>query len=170
MKRNIFSLAMVLALLLIMVVPLAGASAPNRPEYDDPTFVSKVDHRMDPLTKKQDALRLKDGRPSSTARPRAASPTKWKMMSMSNWSARAKTRSGPCWANSPTIPTTASPSRIATVDNTTIWIQDFNRDYYLDMLFAEGDGVNSMRQYYIEQSSNRYAVYGDVTDWVFIAG
>ena len=113
MKRNIFSLAMVLALLLIMVVPLAGASAPNRPEYDDPNFVSKVDHRMDPLTKKQDALRLKDGRPSSTARPRAASPTKWKMMSMSNWSAKAKTRSGPSWANSLTTPTTASPSRIA---------------------------------------------------------
>jgi immune inhibitor A len=33
------------------------------------------------------------------------------------------------------------------------------------MLFAEGDDVNSMRQFYIENSSNRYAVYGDVTDW-----
>jgi immune inhibitor A len=56
------------------------------------------------------------------------------------------------------------------VDNTTIWTEDFSRDYYLDMLFAEGEGVNSMRQFYIENSSNRYTVYGDVTDWVPLDG
>jgi len=57
----------------------------------------------------------------------------------------------------------AEPDR--NYDNTTNWIPDFNRDHYLDLLFAEGYDVNSMRQYYIENSSNRYAVYGDVTDW-----
>jgi immune inhibitor A len=57
-----------------------------------------------------------------------------------------------------------------TVDNITLWTEDFNRDYYMDMLFAEGDDVNSMRQFYIEQSSNRYTVYGDVTDWVPLPG
>ena len=40
----------------------------------------------------------------------------------------------------------------------------------MDMLFAEGPGVNSMRNYYIEQSSNRYAVHGDVTDWIALPG
>ncbi|MEJ2487570.1 MAG: immune inhibitor A, partial [Anaerolineales bacterium] len=54
------------------------------------------------------------------------------------------------------------------VDNTTLWVEDFNRDYYMDMLFSEGKGVNSMRQWYIENSSNRYAVYGDVTDWAMV--
>jgi immune inhibitor A len=43
-------------------------------------------------------------------------------------------------------------------DNTTIWTEDFGRDYYLDMLFDESPGANSMRNYYIEQSSNRYTV------------
>ena len=62
----------------------------------------------------------------------------------------------------------AEPDR--SVDNTTIWTEDFNRDYYMDMLFAEGKGVNSMRQFYIENSSNRYTVYGDVTDWVSLSG
>ena len=62
----------------------------------------------------------------------------------------------------------AEPDR--SVDNTTIWTSDFNRDYYMDMLFAEGEGANSMRNYYIEQSSNRYTVYGDVTDWVSLPG
>jgi immune inhibitor A len=40
----------------------------------------------------------------------------------------------------------------------------------MDMLFDEGEGVNSMRQFYIEQSSNRYTFNGDVTDWVPLAG
>ena len=62
----------------------------------------------------------------------------------------------------------AQPDR--SVDNTTIWTADFNRDYYLGMLFAEGEGANSMRNFYIEQSSNRYTVYGDVTDWVALPG
>ena len=62
------------------------------------------------------------------------------------------------------------PEPDRTVDNTTIWVPDFSRDYYMDMLFAEGPGVNSMRNYYIEQSSNRYTVHGDVTDWIPVPG
>ena len=52
------------------------------------------------------------------------------------------------------------------VDNTTIWRPDFNREYYEEMLFSEAPGAISMRNFYIEQSSNRYTVDGDVTDWV----
>jgi immune inhibitor A len=52
------------------------------------------------------------------------------------------------------------------VDNTTIWTSDFNEAHYEKMLFSEALGAISMRKYYIEQSSNRYAVNGDVTDWV----
>jgi len=54
------------------------------------------------------------------------------------------------------------------VNNTTIWVPDFSRDYYMDILFNEAKGANSMRNYYIEQSSNRFAVHGDVTDWVTV--
>jgi immune inhibitor A len=52
------------------------------------------------------------------------------------------------------------------VDNTTIWQADFNRDYYMDMLFNDADGANSMRNFYIEQSSGRYTVHGDVSEWI----
>jgi immune inhibitor A len=51
-------------------------------------------------------------------------------------------------------------------DNTTIWAPNFDRQHYLDLLFSEGEGKSTMRQFYIEQSSGRYAVNGDVTDWV----
>ena len=60
--------------------------------------------------------------------------------------------------------TIAEPDR--TVDNTTIWEPDFSREYYIDLLFDDRAGENSMRNFYKEQSSNRYTVNGDVTDWV----
>ncbi|MEO5820986.1 MAG: immune inhibitor A domain-containing protein [Vicinamibacteraceae bacterium] len=52
------------------------------------------------------------------------------------------------------------------VDNTTIWSPDFSRAYYENLLFSEAPGAVSMRNFYIEISSNRYAVNGGVTDWV----
>lgn len=58
----------------------------------------------------------------------------------------------------------AEPDR--TVDNSTIWEPDFSRDYFYELLFSDTPDVNSMRNYYKEQSSNRYTVYGDVTDWI----
>ena len=51
-------------------------------------------------------------------------------------------------------------------DNTTIWAPDFNQAYYTNLLFSGAPGAVSMRNFYIEQSSNRYTVTGDVTDWV----
>lgn len=62
----------------------------------------------------------------------------------------------------------AEPDR--TKDNSTIWTVDFSRDYFLNLLFEGTAGANSMRNYYIEQSSNRYTVAGDVTDWVAVPG
>ncbi|MCM2309923.1 MAG: immune inhibitor A [Steroidobacteraceae bacterium] len=58
------------------------------------------------------------------------------------------------------------PEPDRTVNNTDIWVPDFSRAYFVDMLFNEAPGANSMRNFYIEQSANRYAVFGDVTDWV----
>jgi immune inhibitor A len=58
------------------------------------------------------------------------------------------------------------PEPDRTVDNATIWTSDFTEDYYEDLLFSEAPGDVSMRNFYIEQSSNRYTVNGDVTDWV----
>jgi len=56
------------------------------------------------------------------------------------------------------------------VDNTTIWVPDFSQGYYMNLLFNAALGANSMRNFYIEQSSGRYAVHGDVTDWVSVPG
>lgn len=58
------------------------------------------------------------------------------------------------------------PQPDRTVDNTTIWAPDFSRDHFEELLFSEQPGAVSMRNFYIELSSNRYAVDGEVTDWV----
>ncbi len=58
------------------------------------------------------------------------------------------------------------PEPDRTVDNTTIWEPDFSEAHYEELLFSEAPGANSMRNFYIENSSNRYTVDGDVTDWV----
>jgi len=58
------------------------------------------------------------------------------------------------------------PEPDRTTDNTTIWTSDFSQAYYDNLLFDNAPGANSMRNWYIEQSSGRYAVNGEVTDWV----
>ncbi|MEO7910299.1 MAG: immune inhibitor A domain-containing protein [Roseiflexaceae bacterium] len=45
-------------------------------------------------------------------------------------------------------------------DNTTLWQADYNTAHYEDMYF------NRMAKYYQSQSSGRYSVEGDVTEWV----
>ncbi len=57
------------------------------------------------------------------------------------------------------------PQPDRSVDNSTIWTPDFSQSYYEELLFSEAPGAVSMRNFYIEQSSNRYTVDGDVTDW-----
>ncbi|WP_205620962.1 immune inhibitor A domain-containing protein, partial [Intrasporangium chromatireducens] len=49
------------------------------------------------------------------------------------------------------------------MDNTTYWVDDFNRDHYQEMFFGEGE---SMTTAYREMSSGRYTVSGDTSDWV----
>jgi immune inhibitor A len=58
------------------------------------------------------------------------------------------------------------PEPDRSVDNTNIWAPDFSKAYYEDLLFSEAPGDVSMRNFYIEQSSNRYTVNGTVEDWV----
>ena len=60
------------------------------------------------------------------------------------------------------------PEPDRTVDNSTIWTADFSRAHYENLLFSEQEGAISMRNFYIELSSNRYTVNGEVMDWVTV--
>lgn len=60
------------------------------------------------------------------------------------------------------------PEPDRSVDNTTIWTSDFTPGYFENLLFSEAPGAISMRNYYTEQSSNRYTVNGEVDGWVTV--
>ncbi|MGL5909465.1 MAG: immune inhibitor A domain-containing protein [Phycicoccus sp.] len=49
------------------------------------------------------------------------------------------------------------------VDNSTVWQEDYDQQYFQDLYFGKGE---SLRDYYEKQSSGRYSVDGTVTDWV----
>ncbi|MGW0821489.1 immune inhibitor A domain-containing protein [Streptomyces sp. NPDC002845] len=56
----------------------------------------------------------------------------------------------------------AEPDR--TQDNSTAWQADYNQEHFQDLYF--GDGTASMKTYYEKQSSGRYSIEGEVSDWV----
>ncbi|GAB3589547.1 immune inhibitor A [Angustibacter peucedani] len=49
-------------------------------------------------------------------------------------------------------------------DNSTVWQADYNQAHFQDLYFGKGE--NSLASYYKKQSSGRYTVSGQVTDWV----
>jgi immune inhibitor A len=51
-----------------------------------------------------------------------------------------------------------------TKDNSTVWQANYDRQHYQDLYFGKGE--NSVASYYDRQSSGRYTVNGEVTDWV----
>ncbi|MET9394810.1 immune inhibitor A domain-containing protein [Streptomyces sp. NPDC006624] len=51
-------------------------------------------------------------------------------------------------------------------DNSTAWRADYDRDYFRDLYFGSGKGVDSVKTYFEKQSSGRYSVEGEVSDWV----
>jgi immune inhibitor A len=66
----------------------------------------------------------------------------------------------------PNVPSTPGPMHNAipqpdrTKDNSTIWQPDFNKAHFEKMYFTR------MNDYYQTQSSGRYSINGDVTEWV----
>ncbi len=54
----------------------------------------------------------------------------------------------------------------ASDDNSTIWTQDFNREHYMELMFA--DGKESFRDFFLKQSNGRFMTDGDVSDWVTV--
>ncbi|MFI8346722.1 immune inhibitor A domain-containing protein [Streptomyces sp. NPDC085596] len=51
-------------------------------------------------------------------------------------------------------------------DNSTAWQKDYDQKHYQDLYFGTGDRTESLKKYYEKQSSGRYSVDGEVSDWV----
>ncbi|MET7284293.1 immune inhibitor A domain-containing protein [Streptomyces sp. NPDC005573] len=51
-------------------------------------------------------------------------------------------------------------------DNSTAWQTDYNQKHFQDLYFGTGKNTESLKKYYETQSSGRYSVDGEVSDWV----
>ncbi|MFL6168598.1 MAG: immune inhibitor A domain-containing protein [Ornithinibacter sp.] len=51
----------------------------------------------------------------------------------------------------------------STDDNSTYWVDDFNRKHFQDLMFGDGE---SFKDFYLKQSNGRFLAKGDVSDWV----
>ncbi|GAA2492124.1 protease [Winogradskya humida] len=60
----------------------------------------------------------------------------------------------------------AIPSPDRAQDNTTVWQADYNKEHYESLYFGDGSDAESLKTYYETQSSGRYSVEGEVSDWV----
>ncbi len=176
MKRKVFSLLMILMMLALL--PGAALAAPNAATGDGPLVGTDSDNGSHPLGDKQAALR------EQGFEAKLQGQTHGKVHEVAKGQFVELSREGedkifsvlgefgntihPAYGGDPGPLHNQIPEPDRTVDNTTIWSPDFSRAYFEDLLFSGAPGDISMRNFYIEQSSNRYTVNGDVTDWVLV--
>ena len=170
MKDSLFTRFAILSVLALSLAPaLSAASAASGGIDDDPGFVPREDNRPDPLTTKQ--LKLKEQALEAKLNGKAYGKTH--EVARGQYVELEREGEGAVWTvlgEFADLQHNTMPEPDRTVDNTTIWVPDFDREHYMDLLFNDVPKANSMRNFYIEQSSNRYTVYGDVTDWVPVPG
>jgi immune inhibitor A len=165
MKSKWFGIVLMLALLVTAIVPGAAAAPAGADGKHGDDLPPKNDNRSDPMTARQQELKQMalDAKLDGKAQGRTHRVANGQYVELE------REGEGALWTvlgEFADLPHNTLPEPDRTVDNTTIWVPDFNRDYYMEMLFNDAPGANSMRNFYIEQSSNRYTVHGDVTDWV----
>ena len=146
-----------------------GASAAQAAQGSDSSALNRTDNRTDPLTSRQLELRQE----GLQAKLEGKAPGKAYEAAKGQYVQLGREGEGALWTvlgEFADLKHNEIPEPDRAVNNTTMWRADFDRQSYLDMLFDDSPGANSMRNFYVEQSSNRYSVRGDVTDWIEVPG
>ncbi len=169
-KRSRLLVLFATAALAIAVAAPAAAVEPAAGATDaDKTANFKSDNKPDPLGTKQAELK----KMAIEAKLAGKAQGKVKEVAKGQYVDLAREGEGQLWTvlgEFADVGHNEIPEPDRNYDNTSIWVPDFGRDYYMDMLFDDAPGANSMRNFYIEQSSNRYTVAGDVTEWIEVPG
>ena len=180
MKKRWYRLVLIVAMLVIAIVPAVSAAPATSNGADEiPMEGANTDNPSHPLGDAQAQLKLKgfeaklNGKTSGPVKEvakgqfveldRQGEDSIWTVVGEFG---TADSPFGILQSGIPGPVHNQIPEPDRSVDNTTIWSPDFTSAYYENMLFSEQPGAVSMRNFYIEQSSNRYTVNGDVTDWV----
>ncbi len=172
MKAKWFSTLLVVTMLVVAIVPLAGAAPASTQDGPDdvPNVGANTDNPSHPLgdqqaAEKQIALEAKlagktKGKTHEVAKgqyvelAREGEDSIWTVVGQFG----NQIKPDIWWHGWSSAQSDPQPDR--SVDNSTIWAPDFNQSYYQNLLFSDAPGAVSMRNFYIEQSSNRYTVNG----------
>jgi immune inhibitor A len=173
MKAKWFSTLLIVMMLAVAMVPAAGAASSLPP---DESVGTNSDNGHHPLGDQQAMLMSKalDAKLHGNATGRVHQVARGQYVELSRqgedkiWSVLAEfgTQINTVTGGTPGPLHNQIPAPDRSLDNTSIWTSDFTKSYYENMLFSGAAGAVSMRNFYIEQSSNRYTVNGEVADWV----
>src|ERR1044071_2388177 len=173
MKAKWFSTLLIVMMLAVAMVPTASAAGGLPPEESVGTNSDNGHH---PLGDQQAMLMAKalDAKLHGKATGKVHQVAKGQYVELTRegedkiWSVLGEFGNSinPVTGGTPGPLHNQIPAPDRSVDNTNIWAANFDRSYYENLLFSQAAGAVSMRNFYIEQSSNRYTVNGEVTDWV----
>ncbi len=170
MSRKLFRTFFILVLISMFAASAAWAAPQaSQDTGSGPDTAPREDNRPDPYTANQQELKQE----ALQAQLNGKAWGKTHEVARGQFVQLEREGEGALWTvlgEFPDLAHNTIPQPDRSVDNTTLWVPDFSRDHYLDMLFDDAPGANSMRNFYIEQSSNRYTVHGDVTDWIPVSG
>ncbi len=152
------------ALVVVLILSVTGVATAMPAEDGAKTLKSaRVDYRPDPLSQKQFSLK------QTAMDYKFHGKIKGDVVEISDgeWVNLANEGTARVWTLLTDFTdlfhnTSTEPDR--TVDNTTIW-ENFDKAYYEDILYNTTPGAVSMYNYFKEQSSGKFLVDGDVTDW-----
>ncbi len=166
-RRTVVVLTLfVLALVAVMAVPIASAQI-IKDSAVKKGIKKRTDKRSHPLGDKKAALRTT----ALEAQVKGLAQGKVYEVEPGQFAELALTGTGQVWTvpgEFPDYPHNSIPEPDRSVDNSSLWVDDFSEAYFDEILYARGDGVNSMAEYFLEQSSGRYTVDGDCVDWVMV--
>jgi len=161
-------LFMLLALAALLAAPVAYAQTPVT-ERDDPEFIGRSDNLPDPLTMHQ--LELKEQ--ALQAKLNGKAYGKIKEVARGQYVQLALEGEGMVWTVMGEFADLAHnliPAPDRPVNNTTLWVPDFSKAHMDGLLYDRTPGANSMANFYLEQSSGRYTIGGEATEWVQVPG
>ncbi|WP_432495950.1 immune inhibitor A domain-containing protein [Kineococcus gypseus] len=175
--------AALLSLSLPGAATAAPAAAPAAPPADAPAAAPAADDRPDQAAEARRELNRRglelvlkgERRPETRGGSKAVrvAPGQWAQYGLES-SDRLLTflvqfgdQRDPRFPDAPAGPLHGSiPQPDRSQDNSTYWTPDFSREHFQDMFF--GTDGESFADFYEEQSSGRYTVTGDVSDWVTV--
>jgi immune inhibitor A len=164
-------LAVVMGAALFAAVPATATAAP--PENAPDNAPARVDDLPSPLSDKQRDLRAAATEKVVSGQATPRGDNKVVEVAKGQYVELAREDTDAIWTvlgEFSDLPHNEIPKPDRSVDNTTIWTGDFSQPYFDQLLYSQDAGVNSVANFYDEQSSGRYTVTGEVEDWVRVPG